>query len=317
MIRLAAGLLLLHFGVAAIAPATAATLNTHVVVEAGVVRIGDIWTDAGKRADAVVGHAPALGERATLNTRWLRYVAKSFEVDWTPASGFEEAVVERASYEVGRPEVEARIIDELAARGLDPADLQIDLGNRPLILAASRPENATVGLADFAYNATSGRFAAVVRVPASGPAAQQIRITGRAHRLISLPVVDRRLRPGDVIRRDHIRYLRLRGSGLAGDTVTDEDTLLGMAAKRGLKADTPIRQRDIRRPLEVEKGDLLTLILRTSLMTLTAEAKALEEGSRGDVVRVLNTRSNKVVLATITGPNLATVRTNDRLAMND
>jgi len=51
-------------------------------------------------------------------------------------------------------------------------------------------------------------------------------------------------------------------------------------------------------------------------MTLTAQGKAEEDGSRGDVIRVRNLQSNKTIEATITGPDSVAVNLGPRLAAN-
>jgi len=42
-------------------------------------------------------------------------------------------------------------------------------------------------------------------------------------------------------------------------------------------------------------------------MTLTASGKALSDGSQGELVRIVNTSSSRVIEAVVTGPNMVTV----------
>ncbi len=50
-------------------------------------------------------------------------------------------------------------------------------------------------------------------------------------------------------------------------------------------------------------------------MTLTAQGRALEDGGAGDTVRVVNTQSNTVVQAVVTGANRVSVLPAGTIAM--
>ena len=58
------------------------------------------------------------------------------------------------------------------------------------------------------------------------------------------------------------------------------------------------------------------MFLQAPKMVLTAQGKALERGSNGDVIRISNTQSKKVVEAEIIGHGKVAVRATAQLAMN-
>ena len=49
------------------------------------------------------------------------------------------------------------------------------------------------------------------------------------------------------------------------------------------------------------------MVLQQKSMTLTAQGKALEAGTDGQVIRVVNTMSNRTVEAVVIGPNQVSV----------
>jgi flagella basal body P-ring formation protein FlgA len=53
----------------------------------------------------------------------------------------------------------------------------------------------------------------------------------------------------------------------------------------------------------VTKGNLVTIEMRNAGMSLSTQGKALEEGSLGDVIRVTNISSNKIIEAKVNGTN--------------
>ena len=66
----------------------------------------------------------------------------------------------------------------------------------------------------------------------------------------------------------------------------------------------------------VAKGSLVTIFLQAPKMVLTAQGKALENGSDGDVIRISNTQSKNIVEAEIIGHGKVAVRATAQLAMN-
>ena len=83
-----------------------------------------------------------------------------------------------------------------------------------------------------------------------------------------------------------------------------------------LRPHLPIRASQIRRPLLVPKGSLVTVLLQLKYMRLTIQGRALEEGSRGEVIRIKNSQSKQVVEATVIGPSKVRVVRHDRVALN-
>jgi flagella basal body P-ring formation protein FlgA len=68
-----------------------------------------------------------------------------------------------------------------------------------------------------------------------------------------------------------------------------------MEAKRPLQADLPLHAGDVREPIVVAKGSLVTLVVQSPTMTLTSKGRAMENGARGESIRVQNTQSKIVV----------------------
>ncbi len=60
-------------------------------------------------------------------------------------------------------------------------------------------------------------------------------------------------------------------------------------------------------PVIVRKDDLVTIMLETPALQLSAQGKALEDGGMGATKRIANTKSNRVIDAKVTGHNLVAV----------
>jgi flagella basal body P-ring formation protein FlgA len=70
-----------------------------------------------------------------------------------------------------------------------------------------------------------------------------------------------------------------------------------------------VRVADIQAPVTVRKGELVTIVLETRSMRLTAQGKAAEDGAQGAPIRVSNTKSGRVIEAVVSGPGVVTVAT--------
>jgi len=131
-----------------------------------------------------------------------------------------------------------------------------------------------------------------------------------------VPVLAQPLRPGDVIGPQDIEWAEARASRIGAGVVTDPAGLVGFEARRFLRAGEPVRVSDLRPPLLVHKGGLVTLSYATPTMRLTLVGRALADGAKGDVVRVLNIQSSRVIEAAIDGTDSASVRGPAPLAAN-
>lgn len=302
---------------AAAAPAAEAapvTLRQSVTVSGGMVRLGDLFVPAGDKAEAAVAYAPAPGKRAIFDARWLYRVARAYGLNWRPLGIHEKAVVVRESIVIGRREIADHILAALVDKGVD-ADMQVELSNRMLRIHIPSDSTTTVAVEDVAYDPRTRRFIAIVAAPADDPAARRIRVTGRVHRVIDVPVLTRRVLAGEVIRERDVKWIAMRGDRLQRDTIQDPGALIGKSPRRGLRAGVPVRVSDVRLPVLVPRRSLVTITYRVRSMTLTARGRALEDGGAGDTVRVANIQSNTVVQAVVTGVNRVSVQPVGPIAM--
>lgn len=316
-------LILLVLALSVLAPPVAAApaaeaapvaLRQSVTVSGGLVRLGDLFVPAGDKAEAAVAYAPAPGKRAIFDARWLYRVARAYGLNWRPLSIHDKAVVARESIVIGRREIADHILAALVDKGVD-ADMRVELSNRMLRIHVPGDSTATVAVEDVAYDPRTRRFIAIVAAPADDPAARRIRVTGRVHRVIDVPVLTRRVLAGEVIRKRDVKWIAMRGDRLQRDTIQDSGALIGKSPRRGLRAGVPVRVSDVRLPVLVPRRSLVTIMYRVQSMTLTAQGRALEDGGAGDTVRVANTQSNTVVQAVVTGANRVSVQPAGPIAM--
>lgn len=290
------------------------TLKASSTVQGGVIRLGDLFADAGAHAADVVAPAPPPGSRTIFDARWLATQAREHQLDWQPTSSFEQASVERATRVIGSDTVIGRLLDEIAQhQSIDGIELQLD--NPGLRLVVAREASDTISVDGLIIDPRSGRFSAMVATPADDIAAEPLRVSGRLIRTSRVPVLTHTLAPGDTIAAGDIEFLSLRAERLGGDTVLDPRELIGKTPRHALRPHEAIHGPDIQVPLVVHKGDLVTIILETPSMRLTAQGKALDDGGVHAAIRVANTKSGRIIDAAVIGANLVTVASAAQLAI--
>jgi flagella basal body P-ring formation protein FlgA len=87
----------------------------------------------------------------------------------------------------------------------------------------------------------------------------------------------------------------------------DPDAVIGMAARRPLRAGAAVQARDLSAPMVVKRDEVVSVAFESGGISLTLQGKALKDAAVGDSVQVLNTQSKKVIEAVVAGPGKAVV----------
>jgi flagella basal body P-ring formation protein FlgA len=87
----------------------------------------------------------------------------------------------------------------------------------------------------------------------------------------------------------------------------DAEPLIGLAARRPLRAGAVAFERDVSAPQVIRSGELVAVTYSDGGITLTLQGKALAAASVGEQFAVLNTASKKTIQAVATGPGAAAV----------
>lgn len=97
---------------------------------------------------------------------------------------------------------------------------------------------------------------------------------------------------GDVLSEPMLTLAYQDQTLIRGDYLTDPTALIGVRSKRELKPGQPIRLTQV---CVVCKGDQVTLSAENGSMQIKTMARALQDGSFGDMIRLVNTRSGRTV----------------------
>ena len=262
------------FAVTAEARSEPVALQSSVELGGEHVRLGDLF--AGLDADAAaqtVARAPAPGHSVTLPTAWVARVAAVYGIAWQPGRTDAPVTLTRRS-----------VADQQALQSELAASLSQAIATRQTELPARSQSTSDQPSASVA-----------AATPRAEPAT------------VAVPVLIRRLGRSEVIDTGDLTWMEIPDDHRAAQYITAEADLIGLAPARGLSPFRPIRLGEVAPPMEVDRGDMVTMRLNAGGLSITARGRALDAGSRGSVIRVLNVDSAQTIDAVVLGPGTVAV----------
>ncbi|MBF0644969.1 flagellar basal body P-ring formation chaperone FlgA [Desulfuromonas acetoxidans] len=150
----------------------------------------------------------------------------------------------------------------------------------------------------------SRHFTVVYRV--DGRTVKSVTVRGKLLVKADVVVAQQSLKRGTIISAEDVSLVHLDVSRIR-EPIFDLKNVVGKLVARNVRAGQPVEFKSVETPPLVHKGSFVKLVARRSGMMLTAIGIALEDGSKGEVIRVQNNRSKKVVMAQVVGPDLVEV----------
>jgi flagella basal body P-ring formation protein FlgA len=98
-----------------------------------------------------------------------------------------------------------------------------------------------------------------------------------------------------------------KAAAAPADTPSDPDMVIGMAAKRALRAGASVSARDVGTAQVIKAGDIVTVLYEADGVSLSLQGKAMGAAGVGETLSVQNTTSKKIIQAMVTGPGEAVV----------
>ena len=111
---------------------------------------------------------------------------------------------------------------------------------------------------------------------------------------------------GDLLKSSDIVVERRPKAEIGGDAAS-RDKAVGMQTRRPIRANQPLKVADLVKPDLVQRDQNVTLVYQAAGLYLTTRGKAVDSGTEGDVVNVLNPQSKRTVSGTVTGRGQVTV----------
>jgi flagella basal body P-ring formation protein FlgA len=280
----------------------APVLRANVQVSGDLVRIGDVIDNAGSAAQIAIYRAPDLGTTGSLPVAQLLNTLRAHHVIGVDTRDLKEISVTRLARTLEGKDIELQVARALERRnGLgdaanltltfdrDPGDVRLDAG----FTGGMQPSIVR-------YDNRNGRFDVTFEIANDNGAPAKLRFTGTAIETVEAAVLARSVERNEVIKSSDVVVER-RPKAEVGSDAALRDRVVGMQARRQLRAGQAIRTADLAKPDLVQRDQNVTLIYETAGLYLTMRGKALENGTEGDTVSVMNLQSKRTVSGTVIG----------------
>ena len=115
----------------------------------------------------------------------------------------------------------------------------------------------------------------------------------------------RSLAAGDIVQPTDLVWIKVAAA--PQDAPSDAEAVIGLAAKRPLRQGAAVAMRDVSAAQVIKQGDIVAVTYDYDGVALTLQGKAISGAATGDVLKVQNTASKKIIEAVATGPGSAAV----------
>ncbi len=286
--------------------ANAIGLKENSIVTDDTIKLGDIFYDLPRDEERVLGNAPRPGQDMILNARTLLRIALALDLAWRPTHDGDRVTISRDATVIEYEQIKEALNTALYDEGVyGEYELSVPSQYQQIILPHDQP--AKLAITKFDVDTSRKIFEATIAAPSAENPIQNLLVKGQISPVITVPILINNIQAGNIINKSDISYIKIKERDYTKDTVIDADMLTGMTARRVLIAGRPIKKVELAAPQIVERGELVTMSLLEGVLNLSTQVKALENGAKGDIIRVVNTSSNQTLQARVTGQNQVTV----------
>ncbi len=163
------------------------------------------------------------------------------------------------------------------------------------------PKNATYKIKFFSSPHIGSNFI-VVAFYKNGKKLSTVRLWGYVEAEVPVVVIIKPLNNKDIITKEDIALKFKPLSRLPQDVITDKTEAIGKQTKMSLKPGTILRKSYIDFPILVKVNQEVEIIARGKYFVVKAKGKALQNGRKGDIIKVKNLSSRKIIWAKVISP---------------
>jgi flagella basal body P-ring formation protein FlgA len=281
----------------------APVLRANVTVTSDIVRIGDVIDNAGSASQIAIYRAPDLGMTGNLPVPQLLMALSAHQVIAVDTKGLREISVTRLARTIETRDIElaiARALERKSGLG-EAANLSLTFDRDPGDIKLDAAVSGALAPSAARYDQRNGRFDVTFEISnEAGLAPTKLRFTGTVVETVEAVVLARGVERNELIKSSDV-VIERRPKAEVGNDVASRDRALGMQARRQMRAGQALKNADLAKPDLVQRDQSVMLIYETAGLYLTIRGKALEGGTEGDVVSVMNLQSKRTVSGIVVG----------------
>lgn len=285
-------------------------LKSSATVHGENIRVGDIAAVKGKDIDRslsidnmVLARAPWPGNDRTLGLGEIITMLRNRGVDLSDVrfEGANEVAVKVKSTVISGEEM-ANHAEKYLRNKLNqgeqeavveiqqiPEDQIVPLGNGDVKLRFSR---VSMGKSKMQVYLSVG-------VMVDGNVYTTVGMIFNVKRFGNVVVAKRAIKSGQIIQKDAVSLESIDITQLSGDLFNNVEDVVGKIAKKPLIQGQVITEKTVKNISAVKKGDSVVILIKSSGLEITAKGICQEDGAYGDIVKVVNTDTKKVLYGNV------------------
>lgn len=289
-------------------------------VEGGVITLGQLADVSGDDVEWVrslrqlkLGSAPPLGSSTVLSKELLNMRLRATGSDF---SGIVWQIPESVTVTTNSQVVNGQAlldkavatIEQQIGHGVSSEDYNITpvTGVQDVIIPAGTMMLSADVPYGVRYNTTTN---VTVSISVNGQLFSKVALNFNVKLYGQVVVVNRQVSFGEILTTDNVRYERLETGRLGAGYFKDMNKVLGLAARRSLPPGMVVLDTNVNKPLLIKQGNMVNIVAYIGSMEVSATGQAMQDGSEGQLIRVKNINSNKIMSAKVLNESTVQVLT--------
>ncbi len=298
------------------AEGTCLTLKASVVVDQDAVRLSDIGSLRGPSKSqlqslgaTVVAKSPQPGQTRLVSIDYVRIRLRQAGVDTGALiyKGPQDVRIARraATLPVRRIQraVETAIRTRMPWKNEDVGISRITF-DETIALSTGKLSYRIVPNRNEDY---LGRTMLALHLFVDGEPARKLWVNATISVMADVVTVNRPLGKHQHIELSHLSVERRDLARMPSDTVSRIEDALGNRTTRMIYPNTVLQSSMIALPPLVKRGDIVKIVANSGPMTISVTGMVKQQGRKGEMVRVVNTDSKRIVTARVIGPGSVVV----------
>ena len=291
-------------------PSAVPTLRPAATVTSDLVRIGDLVDNAGTAANIPIFRSPDYGTTGSVPVSQVLDAIRSHDLVLVDARGLTAVEVTRAGHAIGSKDIEERVARAFAGRQNlgDAKALVVTLDREVRTIMVEPSASADLQVVRSYYEPRSGRFDITFEL--AGNAANRVgplRFTGKLIETVEVFALTRSVNRGDVLRSSDVSIEHRPRAEVPGEVIGNIEQAIGAAVRQPQRSGYVLRRADLMKPNLVRRDEAVTLVYEAPGLMLTMRGKAIESGTEGDLINVMNMQSKRPVQGFVSGTGRVTV----------
>jgi flagella basal body P-ring formation protein FlgA len=146
-----------------------------------------------------------------------------------------------------------------------------------------------------------------IKVSCGQPKQWSLRVPVKIQHLKPVAVSTTLLSKGHVVAANDVNVSKQDVSLISDGYYQDPEQIIGLVVQRTIPAGNIIRQNMVKERVVIRRGELVRMVIQASGFSVEGSGVALTDGIKGQMIRVKNTRSNKIVEAVVQDTGVAVI----------